>query len=182
MYQNILALVTRAELRRKTNYMKIIRSVVVERILDENPYLDYLGKFSDEKGKFGVPHRVNHDHAYSYFNADNVENMKQARQNYDQMMKYENGELCDYGVKATAEILTSFNDNAKYADGKILAGNWLINKIQSGGLWGLSSDGSNADFDNEAENQLSELHDNLKEFGFSEQEISEAPVDYKNWY
>lgn len=150
--------------------MKKINKVIVERIPDYDTDLSYLGTFGNEAGKFAVKHDGNRND-YPYFNADNVENMKQAKQNYNRIMKYDSGELCDYGVKATAEVYTS-------QDGK----SWKIDKITSGGLWGLSSDGSTAEFDSEAENQRAELTDILKEFGFSEKEILDAPVNFKNWY
>ena len=161
--------------------MKQIRKIVIEKILDENPHLDYLGEFSDTAGEFAIEHEKYTNRTYKYFNAANVENKKQAMENYRRMMLYENGTLCDYGVMATAEVLTSFDTGAKMEGGKILKGNWLINKIHSGGLWGLSSDGEQADFDNEAQNQKDELKDVLLEFGFTEDQINLAEIEYKNW-
>lgn len=149
--------------------MKRINKIVVKKELDTNPQLDYLGSFSDEPGKFAIEHNGGRG-TFKFFNADNVENMKQARENYRRMMEYDSGQLCDYGVTAYAEIYTG-------SDGKT----WLINKIHSGGLWGLSSDGSAAEFDSEAENQRAELAETLKEFGFTEDEIFAAPVSFENW-
>ena len=150
--------------------MKKINKIVIEAIADYDTDLSYLGKFSDEAGEFAIEHEQNNNRSYKYFNADNVENMEQAKQNYKRMMEYENGELQDYGVKATAEIYTS-------DDGKT----WLINKIQSGGLWGLSSDGTADDFEDEPENQKMDLIDVLQEFGFTIQEIEAVNTEKKNW-
>lgn len=146
--------------------MKKINKIVIEAIPDYDTDLSYLGKFSDEAGEFAIEHNGERG-SYAYFNADNVENMKQAKQNYERVMQYDSGELQDYGVKAYAEIHTSDDGNS-----------WLINKISSGGLWGLSSDGSKADFEDEAENQLSDLQDVLIQFGFSGKEIKAVKLEY----
>ena len=155
--------------------MKKINKIGVERIIDDNPQLDYLGTFSDVASEFAVELNGGRN-SYKFFNAENVENMKQAKQNYNRIMQYDSGGLCDYGVKATADIITRMDDNAKYENGKIMAGNWVHNKITSGGVWGLSSDGTDEDFKNEEESQLEELQDVLKEFGFSDSEIKNAKL------
>lgn len=147
--------------------MKKIDKIIIERLYDDSPMLDYLGKFSDEKGKFAIEHNGGNN-SYKYFNADNVENMKQAKENYNRIMKYETGELCDYGVKATAIIKTFENETY-----------WLMNEISSGGLWGLSSDSDNSYFLEEEQNQLEELKEVLKEFGFSKKEINQAKIERK---
>ena len=142
--------------------MKKINKIVVKRIPDYDSDLSYLGTFGDVAGKYAIKHNEG-GRQYQYFNAVNVENMKQARQDYDRIMQYEKGYLMDYGVIAEAEIYTS--QNGKY---------WKIDKITSGGLWGLSSDSGDQYFQDEAKNQIDELKNTLLEFGFKNLEIEKA--------
>ena len=142
---------------------KKISKIVVKRIPDYDSDLSYLGTFGKDKGRFGIEHSSD-PQQYPYFNADNVENMKEARQNYDRIMQYEKGNIMDCGVMAEAEIMTQKEGNDY----------WKIDHITSGGLWGLSSDSGNQYFQDEAKNQLAELAETLAEFGFSQKEIKQA--------
>lgn len=92
--------------------------------------------------------------------------MKQAKQNYARIMKYDSGELTDYGISAEAEIKTS-----------CFANSWLINRIHSGGLWGINSDCSIADFEEVENEQVDDLKNVLLELGFSKAEIKKAPIE-----
>lgn len=142
--------------------MKKIEKIEVKKIPDYDSDLSYLGVFSNTPGEFSVKHNGG-SREYAYFNADNVENMEQARQNYDRIMQYDKGFLMDYGVMAEARILTS-------KDGSY----WKTDKITSSGLWGMSSDNSPEEFKAEANNQLGKLAETLKEFGFKPKEIKGA--------
>lgn len=144
--------------------MKRIDKIIVNKIPDYDCDLDWLGKFSNDKGRFAIKHNGGRN-SLPYFNAENVENMKQAKQNYKQMMKFETGELYMIGIKCTARIATS-------EDGKT----WLINSVSSGGLWGIEQGykGDDKDIESTIEEQGEELEKVLKEFGFSDKEIKEA--------
>lgn len=153
---------------------KKINKIIIEHVFDNDFYPDYLGTFSDEPGQFAVLHDKdgrNFNH-YKYFNADNVEDMEQAEQNYKEMMRIERGEEYFIGIKATAEIATSL-------DNVFPAGNWLINKIHSGGLYGISSDATEAEKQKEESNQLEELKDVLLALGFTSEEIEGTEKEYK---
>jgi hypothetical protein len=143
--------------------MKKIEKIEVKKIPDYDSDLSYLGTFSVTPGEFPVKHDRS-GCLPDYFNAENVENMKQARQNYKRICKYCSDEIMDYGVIAEAEILTQ-PAGANY---------WKIDKITSGGLWGMPSDSGDEYFKEEANNQLAELQETLKEFGFSDKEINGA--------
>lgn len=149
---------------------KKIEKIEIKRIHDPHTDLSYLGEFSDTEGEFAIEHHGERG-TYKYFNADNVENMEQAKQNYERMMKYEHGDLADYGVRAEAEVHTS-------VDG---GGNWLINNLTSGGIWGNPSDASESEFKSLENTELDELKKVLKAFGFSEDEIEKAPVIRKGF-
>lgn len=126
------------------------------KMVDEHTDLSYLGQFSDIKGKFAIEHDGGRNQ-YKYFNAENVENLKEARQNYDIMMKYENGHVCDYGITATAEIVV----------------NGVCQKITSGGLWGLSSECDDSEFKEVADDQIADLKEILKKLGFKKFKVEE---------
>lgn len=147
--------------------MKKINEIKIKRIADYDTDLSYLGTFSDKQGEYSIEHIRGERNSYKYFNADNVSNMEEAEQNYKRIMKYETGNLMDYGVEAEAVIYTS-DDGGK---------NWLINKISSGGLWGLSSDGDEADFEAEENQQMEDLKITLKEFGFIEKDYAGVPIN-----
>ena len=146
--------------------MKKIKQITIKHIPDYDADLSWLGKFSDEKGEFAVKHNGGHN-TLPYFNAENVENMKQARQNYNQIMKYDSGDLYAIGIKAEAEVYTS-------QDGKT----WKIDHITSAGLWGIEmgNKGDNEDIKSIEEDELDDLKITLKEFGFTDKEINNAPV------
>lgn len=141
--------------------MKRITSITIKHNPDEYPDFSHLGTFSDTKGKYAVKHDGGMN-SYQYFNADNVENMKQAKENYSELMEYENGTKYYIGISAAAEVQTS-------QDGK----HWLINHISSGVLWGLDSDCDNSDVEKD---QLEDLYTTLKEYGFTETDFNEVAI------
>jgi len=147
---------------------KKINKIIIEYIPDNDADLDYLGKFSNEPSKFAVKHEPINRNEYKYFNADNVDNMKHAKENYKRMMDYEKGNFSIYGVKATAEIYTEAGQ-----------GSWLINKISSGGLWRLESDGGEENFKEVEAEQLDDLKDVLLALGFTAGQIARAPREIK---
>lgn len=128
--------------------MKKINSIHIKIIPDELAELSHLGQFSDTPGEFPVPRQVQLGE-YQYFNAANVENMKQAQQNYKRAMQFSSGELSVCGIKAVAEISTG---SAEYA---------LTNTIESGGLWGIESDSDEMHVDSVAQEEISQLTDIL---------------------
>jgi hypothetical protein len=66
-------------------------------------------------------------------------------------------------VRVQAEINTSPNGT-----------DWLINRVSSGGLWGIESDSDKSYLATVAKEELSELKSTLSELGFSETEIETA--------
>src|SRR3990167_6849492 len=148
--------------------MKKINKIIIRHIPDYDADTSYLGEFSNTPGKYAVKHNGG-SREFPYFNAENVENMKQARQNCAEMMKINDGEIGFIGIKAEAEIVTG-NDAQK--------GYGLTNKISSGGLWGIETPLDGYEKEVEAE-QLDELKDLLLEFGFTENEITKAAENYQ---
>lgn len=146
--------------------MKKINKIIVRHIPDYDADTSYLGEFSNTAGKFAVKHDGG-AREYPYFNAENVENMKEAKQNYKTIMKIDSGEIGFIGIKAEAEINTGGEN-----------GSWLINKISSGGLWGIETPLDGYEKEVEAE-QLSELKDLLIELGFTTKEIAKAVKNYE---
>jgi hypothetical protein len=146
---------------------KKINKIIINYIPDYDADLDWLGKFSQEPGKFAVKHDGDRN-SYPYFNAANVENIKEAKQNYKRIMEFENGSVQMLGIKATAEIYTSIG-----------GGSWLINKVSSGGLWGIESDNDESSFKEIEANQIDELKDALIILGFTQAEIKAAPMEAK---
>ena len=149
----------------KTQATLTIQKVTVEQIPDEHTDLSYLGEFTDNPDKMVQRYRIiahSNDRRHAlYFVADNVENRKQAESNYNRIMRYVNGYVCDYGIKAVATVL-------------VRAGNHEhTTTLESGGLWGVPSD-DNEGIQETTESQLSELKDLLKAFGFTTRSINSA--------
>ncbi len=149
--------------------MKKINKILIKRKFDIHTDLSHLGTFSNDKGKYAIEHDLNDHRTFNYFNADNVENMKQAKQNYKRVMEYENQQVCDYGIIAEAEISTSIYNETTF----------LINTLTSGGLWGVSSDRGESEFKEAEKGQLEELKEVLKSFGFTAKEINKVKVEFK---
>ena len=124
----------------KITRQSTIKSITVTHEHNEYPSLDHLGSFSDTKGDYPIKHNGARG-TYAYFNADNVENMMQARQNYRHMLEYENSQIWDICIKASAEIVT----------------NGLCNIISSGGLYGINHDSDKDYIKIVQEEQLEEL-------------------------
>lgn len=144
-----------------------INKIILKHSVDYDSDLSYLGNFSNTAGKFAIAHDGGRN-SYKYFNAENVENMKQAKENYDRMMQYEKGAVVDFGIMAEAEISTS-------EDGNI----WTINHIKSGGLWGIESDSEESYIKQIEEEQLNDLKYILLQLGFTEDDINKAPIKHE---
>lgn len=86
--------------------------------------------------------------------------MRQAKQNYETIMKHVTGKLSSIGIKAEAEIVT----------------NNIINHISSAGIWGIEQGykDDKKDLEEIENDQLAELHDILFELGFNESDIKGA--------
>lgn len=146
--------------------MKKINRIIIKHLIDEEADLSHYGEFSDEKGEFAIKHDTyNSNLAFNYFNANNVENMRQARQNYKRVIDYDKGYWSMIGIRAEAEILTGKKE-------------WqLINTITSGGLWRIENDGHESDYKEIEEEQLDELKDVLRKLGFSKLQIEKAKIE-----
>lgn len=127
---------------------------------------DHLGKFSSEPGPFAVDRKKEMGrNEFRYFNAENVENMKEARENYARAMEFEKGNVSMMGIHAEARVITGGPSE------------WLINTIHSGGLYGIDSDSSAEYLADIAREQIAYLRDTLHEFGIIDETIDSAPIE-----
>lgn len=92
--------------------------------------------------------------------------MHYAKQDYERMESLNNGNWCFLGIIAKAKIL-------------VPAGNYSqLQTITSGGLWGIESDSGDEYIREEAQNQLSDLKDQLLALGIGKRAIEYA---IKQW-
>jgi hypothetical protein len=151
--------------------MKKINKIIIKHIPDYEADLSWIGTFDDEpKDEFAIKHNGGREQ-YAYFNPQKgaVENKKQAKRDYERMMAYDRGEWGMVGIKAEAETAISIGN-----------GCWKLDTITSGGLWGIETD-ADEKFHNEIEQeQLAELKDYLKEYGFTDSDIEKARVIIEN--
>ena len=145
--------------------MKKINRIIIKHPIDSDPDLSWLGEFSNEKGEFAIEHDLSDSNTFNYFNADNVENMRQAKQNYERMIDYDKSNWGMIGIKAEAEIATGTK------------GWQLLNTITSGGLWGMETDCDDDIIEGIENEQLDELKDVLRKLGFSKLQIEKAPIE-----
>lgn len=145
--------------------MKKINKIIIKHEVDECPDLSWLGEFSNEpKGKFSIPHEPEDASSYNYFNAENVSNKGEAQQNYERMLAYGN-DWSMVGIIAEAEVAVKVGDC------------WKLDCITSSGLWGIETDAEEEHHNEVANEQIDELKQLLREYGFSNKQIAEAPIE-----
>ena len=150
-----------------------INKVTIIQELDESPDLSYLGHYSNSpetkrKDEYAIKRENPGRGEYEYFIAENVEGTpaqqkKYALENYKRMQDIDSGDTPVIGVHAEAEIVV---DNT-------------IQRISSGGLWGIESD-SGKQYIEEIENdELDNLNRQLSALGISADHID---VGRKEWH
>jgi len=85
---------------------------------------------------------------------------KYVRQDYERMESLNRGDWCFIGIKAEAEV---WNPSTQ-----------VVQRIHSGGLWGIESDSEASYFEEVEQEELSNLKDELKAYGFSTRAIAKA--------
>jgi len=84
---------------------------------------------------------------------------KYAMQDFERMEAHNNDHWCFIGIIATAEIVTE---------------NGTIQRIHSGGLWGIESDSGEEELLSTAQDEIAALKDELLSLGFSERAVTRA--------
>jgi hypothetical protein len=150
--------------------MEIIE-IRYKHMIDIDPDLSYLGKYSNEYEKWAISRIVEHDWSkgeYEYFIPTNppqrlyreerVREWKNCMEAYKRMESINAGKICMLGIRAEAEITIQ----------------GIIQTIRSGGLWGIESDSDQQYFDQVHSEQLTELAEILQDMGFKRDEILKA--------
>ncbi len=145
------------------NTKRIIKATI-KRMADESGEADWLGKYSNEPGEPSKTiDRRTLKHCgpgqLPFFIAENVENWEQALSNYTRMEAGIRGKWYLIGIRAEAEVR--------------LTGD-TVQRITSGGLWGIESDSEENYFKQIEGEQLAELAAELLAIGFTAEEIKEA--------
>lgn len=117
---------------------------------------DHLGTWSNEKGEFAIEHNPGDNRTLNYFNADNVENMEQALENYKIMLDFENEKFGYVSVKAVARIKFDYGSYT------------TTRTLESCGLYGVEDDHETdwedikKEFGNQQMYELDEMLEGLK--------------------
>ena len=155
--------------------MKKISKITVKRIADDSPDTSWLGEYSNKpNSEYSIDRKERGDQGsreYQYFNLPfenykgipKKEILKYCEQDYERIESFNKGNWYFLGIKVEAEIQTSKNGKE-----------WLINRISSGGLFGIESDSESSYFEEIEKEQINELKIQLLELGFSGKEIAEA--------
>jgi hypothetical protein len=136
---------------------------------------DSIGTFDmDAKSEYAIPiehwdgsHGYRYDGGFKFYNApvhnytgESPEDIRTyVQQDFESMKSYNAGEWDYIGIRATCEVQ--------------LVPNGTIQRLSSGGLWGIESNAGDYLAEIEQE-QLSELRSQLKALGFSSRAISAA--------
>jgi hypothetical protein len=147
-----------------------VAKITINHVVDEYPDISHLGHFSDTPGRFAIELGDGSDRTYRYFNAKNVADMTEARQNYERVQQFNSGALVYYGIIARAEILSlaGTDDLGRLSE--------VIRYVSSGGLWGIESDSDEKYIHGIEQERIAELRDILKKRGFSRNQFENAPV------
>ncbi len=153
-----------------TKNSKRILKVVVKRMLDDSPDTSFLGEYSNRpKTEYAVDRQELGDMGrgeFRYFNGP-VENYqgeaadirKYIRQDYDRMEKLSRGDFCFIGIRAEAEV-------------QMPSG--IVQRITSGGLWGIESDSDKDYLETVQTEELAELKKELFALEISRRAIATA--------
>ena len=95
----------------------------------------------------------------NYKGIEAAEIHKYIRQDYDRMESLNRGDWCFMGIRAEAEVQT---------------GSDVVQRITSGGLWGIESDSGEDHVESIAREELAQLTTELVGLGFSRRAISTA--------
>jgi hypothetical protein len=178
-----------------TQAIKKIFEVRVERLLDEDSDMSWLGEYTDEL-KDGVivrqfdefyeklprdeeedfieplPDRGREFRAFRpYAGGEKVgtdEYYKYGMQDYERMESFERQEWYFIGILAKARVGVSFDGGKTFN----------LDTFTSGGLWGIESDSDESYIKEEENTQLDELKVILEAYRFSVTEIDKAIKDY----
>ncbi len=160
---------------------EFVKDLPCECGLTESQHTECSGQTIGEWCELGENHccefdrvEISRGHDYRYFNpqvdsgvTDDDEQRKYAMQDYDRAKDY--GQSWWFmGVKAEAQI--SIPDGGRTAYGQTRT----IQRIASGGLWGIESDSEDSYFTEIEDEELSQLKDQLHALGFSKRAISVA--------
>lgn len=149
---------------------KRIVQIGVKRMHDEHPDPSSVGRLTGEPlSPLSIPWEMasgwseDARKGNAFFTSLNARTAEEARQDYDRMVDYQKGDWWYIGIRATARIETSH-------DGQT----WLVNRVSSGGLWGIESDAGEEYFQEVRGEELAELAGVLEALGFEKDAITAA--------
>ncbi len=149
---------------------KRIDGVTFVRELDTDPDTSWIGEYSSTPGaddvtvdrqERGDMSRGEFHYFIAALSATQTGNPESVEQDYNRLEALNRGDWCFIGVSAIARVVIGDT----------------VQKIRSGGLWGIESDSSADHFEELKREQLSELAVQLEALGFSKRAIRKALAD-----
>lgn len=146
---------------------KRIISVSVVRMVDDNPDLSWIGEYTSElQGEHCIDREKRGDMErgeYRYFvptiSPEQSGNPASAEADYQRMERYNAGDWCMLGIKAVAEV--------------VMTGS-VVQRVSSGGLWGVESDSEESYLQEVGDEELGTLREELESMGFTTRQINAA--------
>lgn len=138
----------------------VVESIRVFKMIDQDPDLSWLGEYSDRATSPAAIDREERGDKgrgeFRYFNpamtGEETGNPESPEQDYQRCEDYNRGGWCMLGIQASATIVV----------------NGVRQDINSGGLWGVESDGGDTYHREVAHEQLRELASILESMGIEE--------------
>lgn len=163
-------------------YFHTIHSITVLRMVDADPDTSWLGEYSDKRSsEFSIDRRCSYgvrsktryfNPSFNYVDKDGKplpgetpETVRHnVQQDYERMEHLSADDWSFIGIKAVAEVSVSLDGGKTFKR----------DKLTSGGLWGIESDSDVAYLKSVEEEELAQLEDLLKAYGFGRSKVARA--------
>lgn len=134
------------------------------KIDDHDPDTSWIGEFSDTPEEGAIPHPpgINNPRIYNYFNPAT----EYGDQDYERFMQIERGDVWFYGVRAQVTFLIPTQ----------WANNFIIETLDSPGLWGVESDSGDDYFEEIFQEEKGQLIHVLESMGVKVGEPLEVKI------
>ena len=149
--------------------MRKIISIRLVSVVDTDPDFSWIGEYTSSPGpddrtidrqERGDCGRGEYRYFVAAMSGKETGNPESVEQDYARMEDYNRQGWCFVGIQAIAEVQMTKNGP--------------IQKVRSGGLWGIESDSGDAHFQEVGKDEMHDLTSELKAMGFTDKQIKAA--------
>jgi len=135
-----------------------IEKIVIKHVVDEQPDLSYLGVYSNSPADVCIDREERGDqerNEFRYFNLG-CGDKDYIEQDYARAESYNRQNWCMLGIIAEAEMSYDIGQGCR-----------RLEKLSSGGIWGIESDSDDDYIEDMQNEQLDDLRQHLRHFGIN---------------